>query len=81
MPLAYFYQDLWFLAGKKGNRLSNNVQDVAQAIASIYRAEWGRIVATLIRLVGDFDLAEETATLWNGYLSHVIIRLAGWLLI
>jgi RNA polymerase sigma-70 factor (ECF subfamily) len=35
--------------------------DVAQAIASVYRTEWGRIVATLIRLVGDFDLAEEAA--------------------
>ncbi len=35
--------------------------DVAQAIASVYRSERGRIVATLIRLVGDFDLAEEAA--------------------
>ncbi|MCY6493419.1 hypothetical protein [Leptolyngbya sp. GGD] len=35
--------------------------DVAQAIASVYRTEWGCIVATLIRLVGDFDLAEEAA--------------------
>lgn len=35
--------------------------DVAQAIASVYRSEWGRIVAILIRLVGDFDLAEEAA--------------------
>lgn len=35
--------------------------DVAQAIAAVYRAEWGRIVAILIRLVGDFDLAEEAA--------------------
>ncbi|HEY9624564.1 MAG TPA: sigma-70 family RNA polymerase sigma factor [Crinalium sp.] len=35
--------------------------DVAQAIASVYGTEWGRIVAILIRLVGDFDLAEEAA--------------------
>ena len=35
--------------------------DMAQAIASVYRTEWGRIVATLIRLIGDFDLAEESA--------------------
>ena len=35
--------------------------DVAQAIADTYHAEWGRIVAILIRLVGDFDLAEEAA--------------------
>lgn len=35
--------------------------DVAQAITSVYRAEWGRIVAILIRLVGDFNIAEEAA--------------------
>jgi len=40
---------------------STSKSDVAQAIASIYRTEWGRIVAILIRLVGDFDLAEEAA--------------------
>jgi RNA polymerase sigma-70 factor, ECF subfamily len=36
-------------------------QDAAAAIEAVYRADWGRIVATLIRLVGDFDLAEESA--------------------
>jgi RNA polymerase sigma-70 factor (ECF subfamily) len=35
--------------------------DVATAIEEVYRSDWGRIVATLIRLVGDFDLAEEVA--------------------
>ncbi|MGV0028273.1 RNA polymerase sigma factor [Phormidesmis priestleyi] len=35
--------------------------DVDQAIAAVYRIEWGRIVAILIRLVGDFDVAEEAA--------------------
>lgn len=35
--------------------------DAAQAIEAVYRSDWGRIVATLIRLVGDFDLAEESA--------------------
>ncbi len=39
----------------------NAKTDVAQAIAAVYRAEWGRIVAILIRLVGDFDVAEEAA--------------------
>ncbi len=28
---------------------------------AVYRSDWGRIVATLIGLVGDFDLAEESA--------------------
>jgi len=31
------------------------------AVDKVYRAEWGRIVATLISIVGDFDLAEECA--------------------
>ena len=35
--------------------------DVNIAIDKVYRSDWGRIVATLIRLVGDFDLAEEVA--------------------
>jgi len=33
----------------------------ALAVEEVYRADWGRIVATLIRLFGDFDLAEECA--------------------
>ncbi|RUT02236.1 RNA polymerase subunit sigma-24 [Dulcicalothrix desertica PCC 7102] len=41
--------------------VSNPKSDVTQAINSLYRFEWGRIVATLIRLVGDFDLAQEAA--------------------
>src|SRR5580693_96540 len=36
-------------------------QDAAATVEAVYRADWGRIVATLIRLVGDFDLAEESA--------------------
>src|ERR1700685_2976714 len=35
--------------------------DVTQAVEAVYRSDWGRIVATLIGLVGDFDLAEESA--------------------
>jgi len=31
------------------------------AIDTVYRSDWGRIVATLIRLIGDFDVAEEAA--------------------
>ena len=27
---------------------------------NIYRQEWGRALSTLIRLLGDFDLAEES---------------------
>ena len=35
--------------------------DAAAAVDAVYRSDWGRIVATLIRLVGEFDLAEEAA--------------------
>jgi RNA polymerase sigma-70 factor (ECF subfamily) len=31
------------------------------AIVDAFRAEWGRVVATLIRMTGDWDLAEECA--------------------
>src|SRR6476659_1963793 len=33
----------------------------AEAIDAVYRSDWGRIVATIIRLVGDFEVAEEAA--------------------
>src|SRR5690348_3639571 len=31
------------------------------AVDAVYTSDWGRIVATLIRNFGDFDLAEEAA--------------------
>jgi RNA polymerase sigma-70 factor (ECF subfamily) len=35
--------------------------DVEAAVAEAFRDEWGRVVATLIRMTGDWDLAEECA--------------------
>lgn len=35
--------------------------DPTSVVEELYRSDWGRIVATLIALVGDFDLAEEAA--------------------
>ena len=35
--------------------------DSTQVVEEVYRSEWGRIVAALISLVGDFELAEESA--------------------
>jgi RNA polymerase sigma-70 factor (ECF subfamily) len=35
--------------------------DAFAAVEAVYRADWGRILATLIRLFGDFELAEEYA--------------------
>jgi RNA polymerase sigma-70 factor, ECF subfamily len=33
----------------------------SEAVDAVYRSDWGRIVATLIRLFRDFDVAEEAA--------------------
>ncbi len=35
--------------------------DVEAAVEAAFQAEWGRVVATLVRLTGDWDLAEECA--------------------
>jgi RNA polymerase sigma-70 factor (ECF subfamily) len=35
--------------------------DTADAVAAAFTGEWGQVVATLIGLTGDFDLAEECA--------------------
>src|SRR5213596_1247083 len=35
--------------------------DANAAVDAVYRSDWGRIIATLIRLAGDFDVAEEAA--------------------
>ncbi|MBY8339370.1 RNA polymerase sigma factor [Streptomyces spinosirectus] len=35
--------------------------DVEKAVAAAFREEWGQVVATLIRVTGDWDLAEESA--------------------
>ncbi len=35
--------------------------DANAAVDAVYRSDWGRIVAALIRVVRDFDLAEEAA--------------------
>ena len=37
------------------------LHDSNAAIDALYRSDWGRIVATLIRFFGDFEIAEEAA--------------------
>ncbi len=37
------------------------IPEVQSAISDAFQQEWGRIVATVIRLTGDWDLAEECA--------------------
>jgi len=41
------------------------------AVAEAFRAEWGRVVATLIRMTGDWDLAEECA---QDAVAHALAR-------
>src|SRR3984893_13332904 len=36
-------------------------RDTDEAVEALYRSDWGRIVAALIGLVGDFEVAEEAA--------------------
>ncbi|WP_028799565.1 RNA polymerase sigma factor [Streptomyces sp. 142MFCol3.1] len=36
-------------------------RDVESAVAGAFREEWGQVVATLIRVTGDWELAEECA--------------------
>src|SRR4026207_653487 len=38
----------------------NLLPTIEAAIDRVYRSDWGRIVATVIRQVGDFDVAEES---------------------
>ena len=41
--------------------LSNVLSNANFTVDSVYRSDWGRIVATLIRQFGDFELAEDAA--------------------
>ena len=50
--------------GKIGTRLilgmaETREDEIRQLVDRVYRAESSRILATLIRLLGDFDLAED----------------------
>ena len=35
--------------------------EIEAAVAEAFQSEWGRVVATLVRLTGDWDMAEECA--------------------
>ena len=37
------------------------VADAESAVTDAFQAEWGRVVAHVIRVTGDWDLAEECA--------------------
>ncbi|WP_208776701.1 RNA polymerase sigma factor [Streptomyces griseorubiginosus] len=39
----------------------SSTDGIEEAVAAAFREEWGQVVATLIRVTGDWDLAEECA--------------------
>src|SRR5689334_2187812 len=41
--------------------MTADVTAIRDAVDAAFREEWGRVVATLIRVTGDWDLAEECA--------------------
>ena len=58
--------------------------DVEAAVADAFHAEWGRVVATLVRLTGDWDLAEECAedafaARWSAGPAGIPRRPGAWL--
>ena len=53
--------DAWIDSAREYFLRSLHAALAAEAVDALYRSDWGRIVATLIRLIGDFDLAEEVA--------------------
>jgi RNA polymerase sigma-70 factor (ECF subfamily) len=56
-PFAKLIRDSWVV--KVVVMSERSTEQIRELLDSLYRVESGRILATLIRLLGDFDLAEE----------------------
>jgi RNA polymerase sigma-70 factor (ECF subfamily) len=56
-PFAKLIRDSWF--AKVVVMSERSTEQIRELLDSLYRADSRRILATLIRLLGDFDLAEE----------------------
>jgi hypothetical protein len=56
-PLAKLIRGGWFAKGRRHVRAFSRA--IRELLDFLYRVDSGRILATLIRLLGDFDLAEE----------------------
>ena len=56
-PLAKLIRGSWF--AKVVVMFARSTEQIRELLDSLYRVDAGRILATLIRLLGDFDLAEE----------------------
>src|SRR6266850_1653693 len=64
-PIAKLIPGCWFatvpiMSEVMSERSPNQIhKQISELLDSLYRVDSGRILATLIRLLGDFDLAEE----------------------
>src|SRR5258706_10890261 len=59
-PFAKLIRGSWFAKFAKVVVMSEgSTEQIRELLDSLYRVDSGRILATLIRLLGDFDLAEE----------------------
>ena len=56
-PFAKLIRGSWF--AKFVVMSERSTEQIRELLDSLYRVDSGRILATLIRLLGDFDLAEE----------------------
>jgi RNA polymerase sigma-70 factor (ECF subfamily) len=56
-PFAKLIRGSWF--AKVVIMSERSTEQIRESLDSLYRVDSGRILATLIRLLGDFDLAEE----------------------
>ena len=56
-PFAKLIRGSWF--AKVVVMAERSTEQIRELLDSLYRVDSGRILATLIRLLGDFDLAEE----------------------
>ena len=56
-PFAKLIRGSWF--AKVVVMSERSTEQIRELLDSLYRVDSGRILATLIRLLGDFDLAEE----------------------
>jgi RNA polymerase sigma-70 factor, ECF subfamily len=57
LPFAKLIRSSWF--AKVVVMSESSTEQIGELLDSLYRVDSGRILATLIRLLGDFDLAEE----------------------
>ena len=57
LPFSKLIRGCWFVTVVVMSERST--EQIRELLDSLYRVDSGRILATLIRLLGDFDLAEE----------------------